>query len=80
MMLRRSHRLALEAAASLIQRSAQDASRQLLTAPLLPPIIVTGLPRTGTTFLHRLLAAGSRRCCAPPLLRELLAPVRTQSG
>jgi hypothetical protein len=25
--------------------------------PLVPPLIVTGLPRSGTTFLHRLLAA-----------------------
>src|SRR5262249_53382056 len=25
--------------------------------PLIPPLIVTGIPRSGTTFLHRLLAA-----------------------
>jgi LPS sulfotransferase NodH len=30
-----------------------------------PPIIVTGLPRTGTTFLHRLLASDPRHASLP---------------
>jgi hypothetical protein len=29
----------------------------LAEQPLVPPVIVTGLPRSGTTFLHRLLSA-----------------------
>lgn len=29
---------------------------QLAEQPLVPPLIVTGLPRSGTTFLHRLLS------------------------
>jgi hypothetical protein len=36
--------------------------------PLAPPVIITGLPRTGTTFLHRLLAE-DERFFAPPLWR-----------
>ncbi|NJM29788.1 MAG: sulfotransferase, partial [Rhizobiales bacterium] len=34
--------------------------------PIEPPIIITGLPRTGTTFLHRLLAQ-DEQFHAPPL-------------
>jgi hypothetical protein len=37
------------------KRFADDPS--LENEPLVPPLIVTGLPRSGTTFLHRLLAA-----------------------
>lgn len=33
--------------------------------PLQPPVIVLGLPRTGTTFLHRLLAAPARARALP---------------
>ncbi|HCH62849.1 MAG: hypothetical protein CL927_00175 [Deltaproteobacteria bacterium] len=33
--------------------------------PLQPPVIVLGLPRTGTTFLHRLLAAPERARALP---------------
>lgn len=36
-----------------------------LRTPLLAPIIVTGLPRTGTTALHRLLAADPRHAGVP---------------
>jgi hypothetical protein len=31
---------------------------ELADHPLVPPMIVTGIPRSGTTFMHRLLAAG----------------------
>jgi Sulfotransferase family len=44
---------------------------------LLPPIVVTGLPRTGTTLLHRLLAAN--QSLRAPVLSELLAPIDTRS-
>src|SRR5438034_4712201 len=46
---------------------------QFFETPLTPPIVVTGLPRTGTTLLHRLLAQdpASR---APPL-EELITPI-----
>lgn len=37
---------------------------KLTTRPI-PPIIVTGLPRTGTTFLHRLLASDPRHASLP---------------
>jgi hypothetical protein len=36
--------------------------------PIKPPLIITGLPRTGTTFLHRLLAQ-HEGLHAPPLWR-----------
>jgi hypothetical protein len=39
-------------------------------APPLPPIIVTGLPRSGTTLIHRLLAQDDR--LQAPLMRELV--------
>lgn len=42
--------------------------------PVPSPVFVMGLPRTGTTFLHRLLSLDTKRCRAP-LLWELLAPV-----
>ena len=38
---------------------------KLTGCPLRPPLIVTGLPRTGTTFLHRMLASDPRHH-APP--------------
>jgi hypothetical protein len=41
--------------------------------PLLPPIIVFGLPRTGTTLLHRLLALDPAHRAIP--LWELLRPI-----
>jgi hypothetical protein len=31
--------------------------KTLAQQPLVPPLVVTGLPRSGTTFLHRMLAA-----------------------
>ena len=37
---------------------------KLATRPI-PPIIVTGLPRTGTTFLHRLLASDPNHASLP---------------
>ncbi|MEM7125459.1 MAG: sulfotransferase [Chloroflexota bacterium] len=41
--------------------------------PLLPPIIVTGLPRSGTTFLHRLLAVDPSSRALP--FWELMRPL-----
>jgi hypothetical protein len=40
-----------------------------LEKPLLPPVFVIGLPRTGTTFLHRLLALDPHVRC--PLTYEV---------
>lgn len=42
----------------------------IFAAPPLPPIIVTGLPRSGTTVIHRLLAQDDR--LHAPVMRELL--------
>ena len=40
----------------LLLTEAQKRTPQVFAQPLIPPLIVVGLPRTGTTFLHRLLA------------------------
>jgi hypothetical protein len=40
----------------LILADAEREDRAILTRPLAPPIFITGLPRSGTTFLHGLLA------------------------
>jgi hypothetical protein len=42
------------------------------------PVFVMGLPRTGTTFLHRLLSLDPQ--VRAPLLWELLSPVPTYTG
>lgn len=42
------------------------------------PVFVTGMPRTGTTFLHRLLSLDPQ--VRSPLLWELLAPVPSVTG
>jgi hypothetical protein len=40
-------------------RMQRDISRhpEILAQPMLPPVVITGLPRTGSTKLHRMLAA-----------------------
>ena len=43
----------------LAVEEAHRADPTLSTDPLIPPLVVTGLPRSGTTFLHRLLSAVS---------------------
>lgn len=65
---------------SLINRlllvEAQKRAPEVFAAPLIPPLIVLGLPRSGTTYLHRLLAEDPAHH-APPfweLARPLLPP------
>jgi hypothetical protein len=41
-------------------RALLDRDRSIADAPLAPPIVITGLQRTGTTLLHRLLASDPR--------------------
>ncbi len=55
-----------------------DAHPQAAAAPVRQPVFVVGLPRTGTTLLHALLAGlpGHRA----PLLWELLAPCPPDAG
>ena len=45
----------------------------VLKVPVRSPVFVTGLPRTGTTLLHRLLSLDP--LCRAPLLWELVNPV-----
>lgn len=47
---------------------------EVLRIPLTSPVFVLGLPRTGTTLLHRLLSLDTAAVRAP-LLWELLSPV-----
>jgi hypothetical protein len=51
---------------------------QLFSRPLKSPIIITGLPRSGTTLLHRLLAADPNHRGVP--LWELIRPVPPAPG
>jgi len=46
---------------------------RVLDVPVPSPVFVMGLPRTGTTFLHRLLSLDPQ--VRAPMLWELLAPV-----
>mmetsp|Transcript_4650 Transcript_4650/g.4682 ORF Transcript_4650/g.4682 Transcript_4650/m.4682 type:complete len:474 (+) Transcript_4650:185-1606(+) len=50
----------------------------VLQVPVRSPVFVMGLPRTGTTFLHRLLSLDP--AVRAPITWELLAPVPTPSG
>ncbi len=50
----------------LLLVDAKKRSPEIFRQPLKPPIIIFGLPRTGTTYLHRLLALNSTYH-APPL-------------
>jgi hypothetical protein len=45
---------------------------EILDVPIVRPLVVTGLPRSGTTFLHRLLSKDPR--ARPLLLWETLEP------
>jgi hypothetical protein len=49
----------------LLLQQVRTSQPERLEAPLAPPIVVTGLPRTGTTFLHRLLAADPAHASLP---------------
>ncbi|MCB9542929.1 MAG: sulfotransferase [Myxococcales bacterium] len=58
-----------------------DARRRdpsIATAPLIPPLVVVGLPRSGTTFLHRVLCHAPD--ALPPVTWQLLAPLPPASG
>ncbi|MGE3831749.1 MAG: sulfotransferase [Parvibaculaceae bacterium] len=61
----------------LLFHDLRKTSPGIFATPLLPPIIVAGLPRSGTTILHRLLAQDER--LRAPLLRELLTLVPSPS-
>jgi hypothetical protein len=71
MMLRRAILTALDQRLRLVDLEKREPQR--LRAPIPAPLIVTGLPRSGTTYFHRLLAEDPR-LYAPPLW-HMLAPV-----
>lgn len=61
----------------VLARLRADAPERL-SGPIPAPIIVTGLPRTGTTFLHRLLAADPAHASLP--LWQLNRPIPRGPG
>ena len=71
MMLRRAILTALDQRLRLVDLGKREPERLREAIP--PPLIVTGLPRSGTTYFHRLLAEDPR-LYAPPLW-HMLAPV-----
>jgi hypothetical protein len=68
MMLKRSIAVALEQ--RLLIQHLRKAEPDVFTKALLPPVIITGMPRSGTTFLHRLLAVDP--AMRAPTLGELV--------
>lgn len=54
------------------------ANPDVMKVPVRSPVFVLGLPRTGTTFLHRLLSLDP--AVRSPLLWELMNPVPSVSG
>ena len=60
-------------ASRLLLMEARKRTPEIFERPLIPPIIVLGLPRSGTTFLHRMLAADPAHRAIP--LWELLRPL-----
>lgn len=62
----------------LLTHDARRRDPTLRTAPLTPPLIVVGLPRSGTTFLHRVLCHIPD--ALPPLTWQCLAPFPPRHG
>ncbi len=62
----------------LRMRREEERAPTITTTPILRPLIITGLPRSGTTFLHRLLD------CDPmtrsPLCWQTMTPYPPQKG
>ena len=76
MMLRRSIQVALEQ--RLLIQHLRKAEPGIFAKPLLPPIVITGMPRSGTTFLHRLLAVDP--AMRAPTLSELVELIERRSS
>lgn len=57
----------------LLLTEARKRTPEVFQRPLIPPIIVLGLPRSGTTFLHRLLALDPAHRGVP--LWEMVRPL-----
>lgn len=56
----------------------EQAEPSLLSRPIERPIFITGMPRSGTTFLHRLLSRDPR--VAAPLSWQLVYPYPSPAG
>lgn len=74
-------RLAVEAHVAsheVLQSDLQRHAEKIAASTLRPPIVVVGLPRTGTTLLHHLLALDPDSQCLRAF--ELMRPVRSIQG
>jgi Sulfotransferase family len=56
----------------------EESSPALLAAPVRAPVFITGMPRSGTTFLHRLIVQD--RTTIAPRLFHLVHPDASHSG
>jgi len=62
----------------LLLRAAERAQPTILGEPIAQPIFITGLPRSGTTFLHRMMLAD--RANRAPLVYETIYPCPPPPG
>jgi LPS sulfotransferase NodH len=76
MMLKRSIQVALEQ--RLLVQHLRKTEPEIFAKPLLPPVIITGMPRSGTTFLHRLLAVDA--AMRAPTLSELVELIERRAS
>lgn len=69
----------LRSLSNLLQLERRErAVPSLLSRPIERPVFITGMPRSGTTFLHRLLARDPR--IAAPLSWQLVYPCPSAAG
>jgi sulfotransferase family protein len=59
-------------------RAAESARPEILDEPIAQPIFITGLPRSGTTFLHRMMLEDPAN--RAPLVYETIYPYAPASG
>jgi hypothetical protein len=62
----------------LLLRAAEQSHPEILAEPIARPIFITGLPRSGTTFLHRMMLEDSAN--RAPLVYETIYPCPPRSG
>jgi hypothetical protein len=62
----------------LLLRAAERAHPAILGEPIMQPIFITGLPRTGTTFLHRMMLTDQAN--RAPLVYETIYPCPPSPG
>jgi len=61
-----------------LELAARCSSERLRTEPILRPVFITGMPRSGSTFLHELLAQDPQN--RAPTVWEVMFPVPAGDG